>query len=76
MPSGLQTNVFSQNRSEIFEVEGYDIHTDKMIKSRRMATRSGAVRMGCVVIEGTGKIVDSNLVGLEGWTAIDFVTEE
>ena len=60
-------------RVKVYRVSLYNMMTDEKIISRRMATRTGAARMGGEVIESTESEVDALQLELgEDWTPMDF----
>ncbi|QHO77823.1 hypothetical protein ACH79_39700 [Bradyrhizobium sp. CCBAU 051011] len=60
-------------RTTVYKVKLYNIATDEVVISRRMATQEGAAKMGGWTIEGTGHVVDvTDLEPGEEWTPRDF----
>ena len=58
---------------KVYRVWLYNVMTDQKIISRRMATRTGAARMGGEVIENTECEIDASQLELgEDWTPLDF----
>ncbi|UPT87090.1 hypothetical protein HAP41_0000043980 [Bradyrhizobium barranii subsp. apii] len=61
-------------RTTVYKVKLYNVATDEVVISRRMATNEGAIKMGGWTVEGTGVVVDlADLEPGEEWTARDFV---
>jgi hypothetical protein len=57
----------------VYKVRVYDVVTDEMQLSRRMATPEGAVKMGGEIVSGTSvEIAASSLELGEEWTPRDF----
>ncbi|MEY9748866.1 hypothetical protein ABIF65_008240 [Bradyrhizobium japonicum] len=60
-------------RTTVYKVKLYNIATDEVVISRRMATYEGAAKMGGWPVEGTGHVVDlADLEPEEEWTPRDF----
>ncbi|MCP3402848.1 hypothetical protein [Bradyrhizobium sp. CCGB20] len=60
-------------RTTVHKVKLYNVATDEVVISRRMATNEGAIKMGGWTVEGTGVVVDlTDLEPGEEWTARDF----
>ncbi|WP_035677029.1 hypothetical protein, partial [Bradyrhizobium liaoningense] len=60
-------------KATVYKVKLYNIATDEVVISRRMATYEGAAKMGGWTVEGTGRVVDvTDLEPGEEWTARDF----
>lgn len=60
-------------RTTVYKVKLYNIATDEVVISRRMATYEGAAKMGGWTVEGTGHVVDlADLEPGEEWTPRDF----
>ncbi|WP_157083469.1 hypothetical protein [Bradyrhizobium manausense] len=60
-------------RTTVYKVKLYNIATDEVVISRRMATYEGAAKMGGWTVEGTGHVVDvTDLEPGEEWTPRDF----
>ncbi|WP_156967686.1 hypothetical protein [Methylosinus sp. PW1] len=57
----------------VYNVRKYDIVSDEIKRSRRMATREGALIMCAQIIEGSAiEIDESELESGEQWTRLDF----
>ncbi|MCA1458928.1 hypothetical protein I6F35_38390 [Bradyrhizobium sp. BRP22] len=60
-------------RTTVYKVKLYNIATDEVIISRRVATYEGAAKMGGWTVEGTGHVVDlADVEPGEEWTPRDF----
>ncbi|WP_027556336.1 hypothetical protein [Bradyrhizobium sp. Cp5.3] len=60
-------------KTVVYKVKLYNVATDEVVISRRMATHEGAAKMGGWTVEGTGVVVDlTDLEPGEEWTARDF----
>ncbi|GEC59210.1 hypothetical protein ACVIW2_000124 [Bradyrhizobium huanghuaihaiense] len=60
-------------RTTVYKVKLYNIATDEVVISRRMATYEGAAKMGGWPVEGTGHVIDlADLEPGEEWTPRDF----
>ena len=60
-------------KAKVYRVQVYNIMTDQIVISRRMATREGAEIMRGKVIDDTAVEIDeSQLEPGEEWTPIDF----
>ena len=58
---------------KVYRVSLYNVMTDQKIISPRMATLTGAARMGGEVIENTECEIDASQLELgEDWTSLDF----
>ncbi len=69
----MQRNILNTQRVQVYNVELYNLETDGMQKSRRMATKGGAEKMGGTIIPETCVLITSDqLENGEEWTALDF----
>ena len=58
---------------KVYKVNVYNVMTDELVLSRRMATHEGAKKMGGFVLEDTEvEIDDSQLERGQKWTPRDF----
>ena len=72
----MQTHVLTTMRVQVYKVRLYDVMKDEPVISRRMATRSGAAKMGGEIVPGTETLITSDLLEPgEEWTKRDFVPE-
>ena len=70
----MQTQVLNAMRVKVYKVRLYDPLADETRISRRMATESGATRMGGEIIPDTGTLIMADqLENGEQWTVRDFV---
>ena len=57
----------------VYPIDIFDVMAGKILRSRRMATRAGAIIMrGTIVENGAVEIDESELEKGEQWTPIDF----
>jgi len=69
----FQTQVSDRPRVKVYKVRVYNVATDELCISRRMATEAGASKMGGEIISETGVLIASDqLERGEEWTARDF----
>jgi hypothetical protein len=74
--STFKKAIADTQRVRVYKVEIYDIETDEMRLSRRMATQRGAEKMGGSIVQGTAVIIDPDqLERGEEWTPRDFKPE-
>ncbi|MDD1523651.1 hypothetical protein DAA51_39080 [Bradyrhizobium sp. WBAH10] len=60
-------------RTTVYKVKLYNIATDEVVISRRMATYDGAAKMGGWPVKGTGHVIElADLEPGEEWTPRDF----
>jgi hypothetical protein len=57
----------------VYPIDIFDVMAGKILRSRRMATRAGAIIMrGTIVEAGAFEIDESQLERGEQWTPLDF----
>ena len=60
----------------VYPVDVFDVMAGETLRSRRMATRAGAIIMrGTIIEDGAVEIDESQLEKGEQWTPIDFKPE-